>query len=39
MVAVLPRARLAWPLVTIRTEAGAPLLAYWVEPVESFGWH
>ena len=37
MVAVLPRGRLAALLETIRTEAGAPHLAYWVEPVESFG--
>lgn len=37
MAVVLPRGRLAPLLETIRTEAAAPHLAYWVEPVESFG--
>jgi len=37
MVLVMPRARVAPLLETIRTEAAAPHLAYWVEPVEGFG--
>jgi hypothetical protein len=37
MVLVLERSRLAALLETVRTQAGAPHLAYWVEPVESFG--
>jgi hypothetical protein len=37
MVIVLPRPRVAPLLETVRTQAGAPHLAYWVEPVESFG--
>lgn len=37
MVLVMPRARLSSLLETIRTKAAAPHLAYWVEPVESFG--
>jgi Protein of unknown function (DUF3240) len=37
MVIVMPRTRLEPLLETIRTEAAAPHLAYWIEPVESFG--
>jgi hypothetical protein len=37
MVIVLPRPRMAPLLETVRTQAGAPHLAYWVEHVESFG--
>ncbi len=37
MALVIPRERLPSMLETIRTEAAAPHLAYWVEPVESFG--
>jgi hypothetical protein len=37
MVIVLPRPRVAPLLETVRTQAGAPHLAYWVEAVESFG--
>lgn len=37
MVLVMPRARLPSLLETIRREAAAPHLAYWVETVESFG--
>ncbi len=37
MVLVLPRSRLPSLLETVRVNAGAPHLAYWVEPIESFG--
>jgi hypothetical protein len=37
MVLVMPRSRLPSLLDAIREKAGAPHLAYWVEPVESFG--
>ncbi len=37
MTLVMPRSRLPTLLDDIRVKAGAPHLAYWVEPVESFG--
>ena len=37
MAVVLPRSRLPLLLDTIRLKADAPHVAYWVEPVESFG--
>ena len=37
MILVLPRSRLPSLLETVRMKAGVPHLAYWVEPVESFG--
>ena len=37
MVLVLPRSRLPTLLEAVRINAGVPHVAYWVEPVESFG--
>jgi hypothetical protein len=37
MVLVMPRSRLPALLEDVRTKAGVPHLAYWVEPVEEFG--